>query len=169
MKDWYDRTIKYRVSEGLLASPEWRQLVTSFEGLSLKAYPDPGSGGEPWTIGYGHTGGVKKGDVITEDEAVRLLYSDASRFESAVNKLVDVPLTQYQFDALTSFTFNTGEGNLSRSTLLKKLNQGDYDGAASEFGRWVYASGKKLNGLVRRRKAEEAMFRGQDWIQYTRG
>jgi lysozyme len=165
MNTWHDSIIKYKVSEDMVVSDEWKMLVTNFEGLVLTAYPDPGSGDEPWTVGYGHTLGVKPGDVITEERATELLYEDVKRFEASVNRQVIVPLTQYQFNALTSFTFNVGGGNLKSSTLLKKLNRGDYDGAASEFGKWVYASGKKLNGLIRRRAAEEALFRGQYWSQ----
>lgn len=163
MTNWYNQTIKYKVSEGLIASEEWKDLVSSFEGLRLEAYPDPGSGGVPWTIGYGHTLGVKPGDVITEEEAVRFLYMDAKRFERSVNRNVKVPLTQYQFNALTSFAFNVGGANLKSSTLLKKLNREDYNGAANELPKWKYASGKVMNGLIRRRKAERNMFLGLEW------
>lgn len=163
---WYDSVVKYRVSENLLVSDEWKLLVTSFEGLRLEAYQDSVG---VWTIGYGHTLGVTEGDSITKGRALELLYKDVARFEATVNREVIVPLTQYQFDALTSFTFNLGGGNLRESTLLKLLNQGNYDGAADEFQRWVYAGDEKLRGLVRRRKAEEALFRGQDWFQFLRG
>lgn len=136
-------------------------LIKQFEGLSLTAYPDPGTGGEPWTIGYGHTGGVKKGQTITESRAEELLREDVRRFEVAVDRLVKVPLTQAQFDALLSFAFNLGAGNLGSSTLLRLLNAGDYAGAAAQFERWVNAAGKIMPGLVRRRAAERALFEGK--------
>lgn len=134
-------------------------LIKEFEGLRLKAYPDPATGGEPWTIGVGHTGGVRKGDVITEAQADALLRADLARFEAAVNKLAPVS-TQDQFDALVSLAFNVGEGNLTSSTLLRKHNAADYDGAATEFARWNKAAGKVMAGLTRRRAAEASLYRG---------
>jgi len=160
---WYDSVVKYRVSENLLVSDEWKLLVTSFEGLRLEAYQDSVG---VWTIGYGHTLGVTEGDTITKERALELLYKDVARFEATVNRDVIVPLTQYQFDALTSFTFNLGGGNLRSSDLLEYLNLGNYSAAANEFERWVYAGGKKLEGLVKRRKAEAALFRGEDWSTF---
>lgn len=141
-------------------SDHGQSVVQFFESLSLKAYPDPATGGEPWTIGYGHTGGVKRGDVITEAYARELLKDDLRRFEKAVSRLVKVQLNQGQFDALVSFAFNVGEGNLERSTLLRKVNAGDFEGAALEFRKWNRAAGKVMRGLVRRRAAEECLFRG---------
>lgn len=158
---WYSRVIKYHFSEGLLVSDVWRNIVTNFEGLRLKAYQDSVG---VWTIGYGHTLGVKPGQTITEERAIELLYKDVERFERSVNRLIDVPLTQYQFDALVSFSFNVGGHALKTSTLRKVLNQGNYDGAAKQFERWVFAGEQKLRGLVRRRRAEAALFRGQDWF-----
>lgn len=133
-------------------------LIKSFEGLRLKAYPDPGTGGEPWTIGYGHTGGVKPGDVITEAVADAFLMEDIGRFERAVNRLCPVT-TQNQFDALVSFTFNLGEGNLEKSTLRKLHNQGKYAEARQEFQKWNRANNMVMAGLTRRR-ASEAMLYG---------
>lgn len=131
-------------------------LIKSFEGLRTTAYQDAVG---VWTIGYGHTGpDVKPGMKITKAKAESLLRQDLGKFENAVQRNVKVPLTQGQFDALVSFTYNLGEGNLKNSTLLKKLNQGDYAGAQAEFGKWTYAGGKELPGLVRRRKEEAAMF-----------
>jgi lysozyme len=131
-------------------------LVKKFEGLELKAYKD--SVGVV-TIGYGSTGPhVFMGQVITEAQAEALLIKDLSRFESGVTELVKVPLTQNQFDALVSFSFNLGLGNLKSSTLLKKLNAKDYLGASKEFERWNKAGGKVLNGLTRRRLAEKELF-----------
>lgn len=136
------------------------ELIKQFEGLRLKAYDD---GVGVWTIGIGTTRyngvtKVKRSDVITEEQAVAYLLYDVSRFESAVNRLVKVPVTQNQFDALVSFTYNLGEGSFSASTLLRKLNARDYAGAAKEFLRWDKAGGKVMKGLTRRRKAEHDLF-----------
>lgn len=137
-------------------------LIKHFEGLELEAYPDPATGGEPYTIGYGHTGkDVKLGMVITEERAEELLREDLERFEKHVEKKSDVELTQYQFDALVSFTYNVGPTNLSRSTLLKKLNECDFIGAANEFPRWNKAAGKVMRGLTNRRNAERLVFLGR--------
>ncbi|EDK4881353.1 lysozyme [Salmonella enterica] len=138
-------------------------LIKEFEGCSLTVYPDPGTGGEPWTIGYGWTHSVdgkpvKPGMMIDEATAERLLKTGLVGYENDVSKLVKVKLTQGQFDALVSFAYNLGARILSTSTLLRKLNAGDYAGAADEFLRWNKAGGKVLNGLTRRREAERALF-----------
>ncbi|MBK4770990.1 MAG: lysozyme [Pantoea sp. Morm] len=130
-------------------------LIKRFEGLRLEAYRD--SVGIP-TIGYGHTHGVKMGDVITGAQADAFLREDLQVAELIINTNVKVRLTQGQFDALASFVFNLGSGNFVKSTLLKKLNTGDFSGAAGEFGKWVNAGGKKLPGLVKRRAAEREVF-----------
>lgn len=135
-------------------------LIKSFEGKHLKAYDD---GVGVLTIGFGtikYPNGVrvKKGDTCTEEQAESYLKNDLVKFENAINRLVKVPLTQNQFDALASFTYNLGETNLSISTLLKKLNAKDYKGAADQFERWNKAGGKVMNGLTRRRKAEKELF-----------
>ncbi|BEM31262.1 lysozyme (plasmid) [Serratia marcescens] len=130
-------------------------LIKEFEGLRLHTYKCPA---DRWTIGYGHTANASANDVITEAQAISLLYQDVAESEQAVNQYVHVPLTQNQFDALVSFVFNLGVGDFRTSTLLKKLNAGDYDDAAQEFGRWIHAGGKALPGLVRRREAERALF-----------
>lgn len=131
-------------------------LIKSFEGLELKAYKD--SVGVV-TIGYGSTGPhVSMGQTITESQAEALLKSDVGRFEKGVEDLVTVPLNQNQFDALVSFSFNLGLGNLKSSTLLRKLNSLDYAGAANEFPRWNRAGNKVLAGLTRRRLAEKELF-----------
>ena len=133
-------------------------LIKSFEGLRLEAYPDPATGGDPWTIGYGHTGEVRPDMVITEAEAEQLLRQDIVQFEMCVNRLLQVSVTQGQFDALVSFAFNLGCGNLRKSTLLRKLNAGDADGAAAEFAVWNRAAGRVMAGLTRRREAERDLF-----------
>lgn len=130
-------------------------LIKQFEGLYLKAYRCPA--GVP-TIGYGHTAGVAMGQTITQQQADDYLRRDVRQFERAVARLVTVPLTQGQFDALVSFAFNLGEGALAQSTLLRLLNAGDYAGAAAQFDRWNKAGGRVLPGVVRRRAAERALF-----------
>lgn len=130
-------------------------IIKTFEGYRSRAYKDAVG---VYTIGYGHTKGVKAGDVITKEKAEIYLREDLKDAENAVNKYVTVPLTQNQFDALVSFTFNLGAGNLKRSTLLKLLNQKQYSEASGQFSRWVYAGGKKLNGLVTRRETEARLF-----------
>ncbi|MGE7136042.1 lysozyme [Luteibacter sp. NPDC031894] len=136
-------------------------LAKASEGLRLVAYPDPATGGAPWTIGYGSTTGVKEGDVITLDQAEARLDRDLLNAAAVVNQKVRVPLSQNQFDALVDFVFNLGAKNFSGSTLLRKLNAGDYEGAASEFPRWTHASGRTMPGLVIRRAKERAMFEGR--------
>ena len=136
-------------------SPAGIALSQAHEGLRLTAYRDAGG---VWTIGYGSTGGVRRGMTITRDQAVLRLYHDLDTAESAVNSRVTVPLSQPQFDALVSLVFNIGGGAFRKSTLLQKLNAGDYAGAANEFNRWVKAKGRVLPGLVTRRAAERALF-----------
>lgn len=138
-------------------------LIKKFEGCKLKAYQDSVG---VWTIGYGSTLGIKEGMRITQEQADDYLRQDLEDSESAVKRLIAVPLTQNEFDALVSFTFNLGAGNLSRSTLRNKLNGHDKAGAADEFPKWVNAGGKPLKGLVRRRNAERAMFLGENWKDF---
>jgi lysozyme len=131
-------------------------LIKSFEGLKLRAYLCPA---KVWTIGYGSTGPhVVPGKVITEAQADELLQDDLDRFEAAVTRLVTVPLTQNQYDALVSFAYNVGISALERSTLLKRVNAKLFDQAKAEFGKWNRAGGKPLAGLTRRRAAEAALF-----------
>lgn len=135
-------------------------LTETSEGLSLKSYPDPGTGGAPWTAGWGHTGkDVQPNTTYTHDQCVAWLKADIAIASSAVRRLVNVPLTQDEFDALSDFTLNEGEGNLAGSTLLRKLNAGDYEGAAEEFSKWDLAAGRVLPGLVTRRAADAKLFR----------
>lgn len=131
-------------------------LIKEYEGLELKAYKDSVG---VLTIGYGSTGShVKPGMTITAQEAEALLLKDVERFEKGVAAAVKVPLNQNQFDALVSFSFNLGLGSLQKSTLLRKLNAGDYAGAQAEFKRWNKAGGVVLRGLVRRRASEALLF-----------
>lgn len=133
-------------------------IIKRFEGLSYTSYRCPAG---VWTIGYGHTRGVKEGDEICDVGAEELLKKDVESAERAVNTFVDVDLTQEQFDALVSFVFNLGVGNFKKSTLLRKLNKEDYKGAAKEFPRWNKAGGRELRGLTRRRNAEMKLFNGE--------
>ncbi|WP_447782101.1 lysozyme [Enterobacter asburiae] len=135
-------------------------LIKQFEGCKLTAYQDSVG---VWTIGYGWTQPVegkpiRAGMTIKQETAERLLKTGLVSYESDVSRLVKVGLNQGQFDALVSFTYNLGARSLSTSTLLRKLNAGDYAGAADEFLRWNKAGGKVLNGLTRRREAERALF-----------
>jgi lysozyme len=139
-------------------SPAGIKAIEGYEGCRLTAYQDD-SPQKIWTIGVGHVNGVVPGMTITQEEAGDLLAEDLANAEAAVNSLVKVPLSQPQFDALVSFTFNLGAGALRESTLLRKLNAGDYQGAAAEFGKWCHAGNQVLPGLVRRRAAEAAMFK----------
>ncbi len=146
-------------NELLETSMEGVGLIQTMEGLKLKPYRDAVG---VWTVGYGHTTISKTlamaGIVLTEEQAYRLLVYDLKDAELAVKRLVKVRLTQGEFDALVSFTFNLGQGKLGTSTLLAKLNAGDHVGAAEEFGRWTRAGEDHLPGLVKRRIAEKAMF-----------
>ncbi len=132
------------------------ELVKSCEGCRLEAYTCPAG---LHTIGYGSTNGVRLGMVITQEEAEARLARDLGIAAQDVARLVHVPLTQGQFDALCSFVFNVGAGKFSDSTMLKHLNAGDIEGAGWEFERWVFAKGERLPGLVARRKREAELFR----------
>jgi lysozyme len=141
-------------------SPEGRRVLEYFEGRRNEAYPDPATGGDPWTIGVGHTGPeVFKGLVWMDDLIDKTLSADLAKFEEGVQRLTgEIP--QGQFDALVLFAFNVGLGNLLESTLLRKLRTGDVAGAAHEFERWDKAAGKSMKGLRRRRAAERELFNG---------
>jgi lysozyme len=133
-------------------------LIKRFEGCRLESYPDVSPKRIP-TVGYGHTGAsVMLGQVITQERADELLRGDLEKFEDLVTRMVKVPLTQGQADALISFAYNCGPANLRASTLLKKLNVGDYCGAARQFNFWNHAGAETLPGLTLRRAAERALF-----------
>lgn len=143
-------------------------LIRQFEGCArlrpdgmVEAYPDPGTGGEPWTIGWGATGsGIGPGTVWTQQRCDARLESDVARHARDVAfALGDAPTTQAQFDALVSFHYNTGA--IARSTLLRRHLAGDYRAAAEEFARWNRAGGRVLKGLVRRRAAEARLYRSR--------
>tara|TARA_Y100001963_G_scaffold34782_1_gene48507 strand:- start:2152 stop:2577 length:426 start_codon:yes stop_codon:yes gene_type:complete len=130
-------------------------LVKHFEGLVLKAYKCPAG---VWTIGYGHTKDVQPGDEWSEDHAEHMLEVEMEEYEQYINDLVEVELNQNQFDAMVSWVYNLGVGNLQSSTLLKVLNAGDYAGVPEQIMRWNKAGGKVLEGLTRRRQAEADLF-----------
>lgn len=146
----------------LSASRAALETIKRFEGCELRAYPDPGSGGDPWTIGWGATGpGIRKGVVWTQEQADARLREDVDRFaQGVVAALKTAPTTQAQFDALVSFSYNVGLQALKDSTLFRMHMDGDYDGAAGQFARWNKAAGKVLQGLVTRRTAEARLYKG---------
>ena len=144
------------MNESLTYDPTGGALTEAAEGCRLVAYRDSVG---VLTIGVGHTGpDVVPGLVITQDHADTLLLLDVKYAEDAVHRLVTVPLTQHQYDSLVDFAFNEGEGHLASSTLLRKLNTGDYPGAADEFAAWCMGGGKVLAGLVTRRGWDRDLF-----------
>jgi lysozyme len=126
-----------------------------FEGLRLEAYQDVGG---VWTIGYGHTGDVKRGMKITASEATELLRKDVQWAVDCVKRAVSRNVNQNQFDAMVDFTFNVGCGAFTGSTLLRMFNAGDTTGAADQFLRWKFVKGVKVDGLLRRREADRKLF-----------
>jgi lysozyme len=141
-------------------SPKGANLIREFEGLRLQAYPDPGSGGAPWTIGIGHTGPeVKRGMRVTEAQAWAYFHKDIQKFERAVEKLLDgAPVTQNAFDAMVSLSYNIGPGNFAKSSVLRFHKARQYRKAADSFVKWNRAAGKVMAGLTRRRLAEKALY-----------
>ncbi|NIJ21083.1 GH24 family phage-related lysozyme (muramidase) [Sphingomonas naasensis] len=148
-------------------SPACSALVQQFEGCAKKqadgsfsAYPDPGTGADPWTIGWGSTGAdIKPGVIWTQQQCDARLAQDLASFGARVAGVVGSAATsQHQFDAMVSFAYNVGIGNLSSSTLLRLHKAGDFAGAQAQFGRWNKAAGKVLPGLTRRRAAEAALY-----------
>jgi GH24 family phage-related lysozyme (muramidase) len=133
-------------------------LIKRFEGCRLSAYPDPGTGGAPWTIGWGHTGpDVTAGTRWTQMQADAQLERDLERYAAEVTQAIgEAPTSQAQFDALVSFHYNTGA--IARATLTRLHKTGDFGGAAREFGKWVHAGGNVLPGLVKRRAAEAKLY-----------
>jgi len=142
---------------------EGLDLIKLYEGYSSSPYLCPA---QHWTIGYGAIWGLDGKRVtedhpdINKDQADQLLRRDVRKSQVAVLRLIKVPLEDGQFDSLCSFVFNLGSGSLQSSTLRRKINRGDYIGAADEFPRWVFAGGRKLKGLIKRRNQERLMFIG---------
>ena len=148
-------------------SDEGLELIKHFEGCptdeegNAVAYQDAVG---VWTIGYGHTKDVQEGDKWTKEKAEFMLWRELEdEYEDYINNYVHVPLNQQQFDALCSWVYNLGPANLKKSTLLRKLNNGEYKETPNQIKRWNKAGGKVLEGLVRRREAEALLFEGKDW------
>jgi lysozyme len=141
-------------------SQEGLSLIKKFEGCELQSYKCAAG---VWTIGYGSTNGIEEDMEISQERADMLLLEDVEVFEKAVNELVEAPLEQNQFDALVSWTFNLGPTNLKNSTLLKVLNNKNYEEVPTQIKRWNKANGKVLQGLIRRREAEALLFEGKEW------
>ncbi|KLE33802.1 lysozyme [Aurantiacibacter luteus] len=167
-----------RSDEGAASAPPWQigpegvALIKRFEGCArrradgaFEAYPDPGTGGAPWTIGWGatgrdhvHGGRIAQGTVWSAAECEARLESDLARYAAEVAAAIgDAPTTQSQFDAMVSFHYNTGA--IARATLTRRHRAGDHAGASREFDRWCFAGGRVMKGLVRRRAAEAALYR----------
>ncbi|MFA6219348.1 MAG: lysozyme [Erythrobacter sp.] len=150
----------------LRVSPVGLQLIKRFEGCArlrrdglIEAYPDPGTGGTPWTIGWGATGaGIGPGTVWTQAQCDARLEADVARHARDVREAIgDAPTTQAQFDALVGFHYNTGA--IARATLTRLHRAGEFEAAANEFARWSSAGGRVLKGLARRRREEAALYR----------
>ena len=150
---------KVRYAIGVLAlSATGLVAILGYEGFSDAAYI-PIEGDIP-TIGFGTTEGVKPGDTITPEKAVERAFRDIQNTESAIHKCVHVPLSASEYDAFTSLAYNIGSSAFCSSTLVKKLNDGDYEGACAEIKRWVYVKGEVVPGLVKRREKEYRMCMG---------
>jgi len=148
------------MKEGMKTGDEGIELIKHFEGCRLEAYLCPA--GVP-TIGYGHTGGVSMGDVIDQEAAEAYLIEDLEEFEGYVNSMVEIALKQNEFDALVAWVFNLGPGNFKESTLLNRINYGPLSDVPFQIQRWNKAGGKVLEGLVKRRAAEAALWEGKNW------
>jgi lysozyme len=149
--------LAFFVSAGQLRAESTSAFIARHEGFASVPYPD----GNGYSIGYGHQ--IQPGErieAVTRSDAARLLAADLARAESVVDRLVKVKLNANQRAALTSFVFNVGSGAFAKSTLLRKVNAGDMDGARGEFGKWVYSGGKRVPALVKRRAEEAEMFGG---------
>jgi len=141
----------------------WLEIATEeikrHEGCKLDAYPDPGTGGAPWTIGYGATGTeIVEGTTWTQEKADNDLAARLNTLGERIDSVVHVEINDNQKAALCSFVYNVGMGNLKSSTLLRLLNEGDYAGAAEQFNQWTKAAGHVLQGLVTRREEESKLF-----------
>jgi lysozyme len=148
------------IGEKMGISEEGKNLIKKFEGCELEAYKCAAG---VWTIGYGHIKTAVEGMKIDQATANELFDEEMGEYETYVNTAVTVPLSQNQFDALVSWVFNLGNGNLNASTMLKVINSGDHAGVPAQIKRWNKAGGKVLEGLIRRREAEALLYEGKDW------
>ena len=155
-----------RGENNMQISEEGLSLIKKFEGCPVDqdgncyAYQDVVG---VWTIGFGRTKDVKEGDKMTKEEAIYLLQEEMMEYEGYINDLVEVPLEQNQFDALVSWVYNLGSGNLQSSTMLRVLNEGKYEEVPAQIRRWNKAGGEVYEGLVKRRESEAVMFMGGEW------
>lgn len=148
----------YALIAGSLLSVAGLAFIRSDEGLRLTAYPDPGTRGAPWTICYGHTGPeVHKGLTVTRNQCEIWLKQDTLYAEAAVQTLVHAPLKQGEYDAYTGFVYNVGAAKFESSTMLRLLNEGHHAAACNQFPRWVYADGRRLEGLAVRRTRDQSI------------
>jgi len=157
-----EKLLQKKRNKDMKISQEGLSLIKKFEGCELEAYKCAAG---VWTIGYGSTKGVKEGDTLTEEETDNLLLHEMDEYEGYVLEAVEMPLSQHQFDAIVSWTFNLGPSNLKASTMLKVLNKGNYEDVPAQIKRWNKAGGKVLEGLIRRREAEALLFEGKEWHQ----
>lgn len=141
-------------------SQDGQLIIEYYEGRHNVAYPDPATGGAPWTNGIGSTEGVKPGMVWTDEEVDRRFSQDIARFETGVSRAVKLTPSQSQFDAMVALAFNVGVSAFTNSTLVRMFNMNQIDAAADQFLRWDKAAGKSMKGLRRRRAAERARFLG---------
>tara|TARA_Y100000401_G_C8220101_1_gene172824 strand:- start:198 stop:656 length:459 start_codon:yes stop_codon:yes gene_type:complete len=139
------------------------ELLKHFEGCELKAYQDSVG---VWTIGYGHTKGIYEGLEITQSEAEKMLQDELPEYEGYITDKVVPMLQQHEYDALVCWVYNLGPTNLSSSTMLKKLNAGEFKEVPFQMKRWDKAGGQPLLGLTRRRNAEALLFKGEQWKDY---
>ena len=151
-------SVKHRIFAAVLAvSAAGVGMIATHEGKVNKTYADPAHGWAVPTVCYGHTSTATRGRWYSDEQCLDLLEKDVAQAYGHLRRLAPVPLTQGETDAYTSFLFNAGPGNFEKSTMRRKLLAGDRVGACREFGRWVYAGGKKLKGLVTRRAEEQAL------------
>jgi len=156
------RKQKYGEITKMNISNEGISLIKKFEGCELEAYKCAAG---VWTIGYGHTKNVREGMTISKEQADNMLLNELDVYCLHVEKAVKVDLKQCEFDALVSWTYNLGPTNLNNSTMLKVLNDKDFNEVPHQLKRWNKADGKVLQGLVRRREAEALLFEGKDWTE----
>ena len=149
------------IAAGIIA--KWEGMATKLPDGRYQAYPDPGTGGKPWTIGVGTTGPDVGPDTIwTRDKCLERFHADLAKFAAGVAKAIgDAPTTQANFDAMTSLAYNIGLGAFGDSTLLKKHKAGDFTGAAAQFDKWIRADGKPMQGLRARRWDERRLYEGK--------